>query len=260
MNLHRRSMLGLTAAAIAAPLVNRLGVAAQEATPVATPGGFEMYLLTIRGTLAPPTIEDARAIHNATAGAPESIAAARSLGDVSHMVYTPAVPATSGAGEILFLDYWTSAEGLGQFFSNPQVQEQAAQIFADRDPVVWARAEGFVDYHLPAPAGQNDRRVIVVRGMVASREAAMAVHNDIVGNNIGLARIAGDLSHEAYFRVSAPGEPESLEYLAIDIWNGENGIQEFFSNPDFQGALSQLFTAAPDVSIWAYAPGDWAEW
>jgi hypothetical protein len=250
----------MTAAAVAAPALGRIGAAAQEATPAATPATLQLFLLTIRGTLAPATLEEARTVHNATAGAPESIAAARSLGDVSHMVYAPLVPPTSGAGEILFLDYWTSAEGLGMFFSNPTVQEQAAQIFAERDPIVWAPAEGFVDYHLPAPYGQNERSVIVVRGTVASREEAMVVHNDIVGNHIGEARMAGDLAHEAYFRVTAPGEPESLEYLAIDTWNGSTGIQEFFGNPDFQAAISHLFTAAPDVSIWTHAAGEWAEW
>jgi quinol monooxygenase YgiN len=260
MELHRRTFLGLSAAALAAPALHRMSASAQDATPTASNETLEIYLLTIRGTLAPATIEDARGIHNATAGAPESIAAARSLGDVSHMVYTPTTPATSGAGEILFVDYWTSADGLNQFFANPQVQEQAAQIFTDRDPVVWVPAEGFVTYHLPAPAGQNDRFVVIVRGTVASREEAMALHNSIVANEIGAARIAGDLSHDAYFRLTAPDAEESLEYLAIDIWKSAEGLQEFYAQPDLQAAFAGLFSAAPTVSIWTAAPGEWAEW
>ena len=43
-----------------------------------------IYLLAIRGTLAPKTLEDARKTHNETAGAPANVAAARGLGDLSH--------------------------------------------------------------------------------------------------------------------------------------------------------------------------------
>src|SRR5262245_7156508 len=90
--------------------------------------GPSLYLLAIRGTLASPTLEEARAIHNATAGAPPNIAAAWALGDLSHMVYVPAGPPTAEAGEFLILDVWNSLDGLNQFFANPQVQHQAGQI------------------------------------------------------------------------------------------------------------------------------------
>src|SRR6187455_2221313 len=95
-------------------------------SPVAVQGATT-YLLAIRGTLAPATLEEARAIHNETAGAPQNVEAARSLGDLSHMVYVPTtqVGGNGGdAGEFLILDLWNSVEGLGQFFANPQVQEQ----------------------------------------------------------------------------------------------------------------------------------------
>ena len=39
-----------------------------------------LYLLTIRGTLSPDTLEAARNIHNMTAGDPDGVAAAKSLG------------------------------------------------------------------------------------------------------------------------------------------------------------------------------------
>src|SRR5215468_7688479 len=119
------------------------------------------YLLSIRGTLAPKTLEEARAIHNATAGAPQSVAAARSLGDLSHMVHIPLGHSGPNAGEFLILDIWNNMDGLNQFFANPTVQEQAGQIFSQRDPVVWVPAEGFTSYHIPAPYGKNDRIVAV---------------------------------------------------------------------------------------------------
>src|SRR4051812_3442451 len=97
MNVNRRQFVGLSAAALAVPFVGRFNALAQEATPAAAAQPLSTYVLTTRGTLASATVEDARAPHNPPAGAPESIAAANSLGDVSHMVYTPVVPAASGA-------------------------------------------------------------------------------------------------------------------------------------------------------------------
>src|SRR5205823_11841342 len=93
-----------------------------------TPGmgqELERYLLSIRGTLSPPTLEAARKVHNETAGAPQNVAAARSLGDLSHMVYVPlgGGEPEAGAGEFLIMDIWNSMDGLNQFFANKQVQE-----------------------------------------------------------------------------------------------------------------------------------------
>ena len=93
-----------------------------------------LYLLTIRGTLSSATLEAARKVHNQTAGAPPNIAAAQSLGDVSHMVYVPMEhdghAKTKGAGEFLIMDLWSSMEGLNTFFADPHVQEGGAAIFS----------------------------------------------------------------------------------------------------------------------------------
>ena len=144
-----------------------------------------MFLLTIQGTLLPKTLTDASAIHNKSAGDPNSVAAARSLGDLSHMVYLPTDKPSSGAGDVLFIDQWTSIDGLNTFFANPDVQKGADLIFSKRDPVVWVPAEGFYTYHLPAPYGKNDRFVVMVSGTVHSRAEAMALNNQLVaGGNV----------------------------------------------------------------------------
>lgn len=218
------------------------------------------YLLTIRGVLAPPTLEAAREVHNSTAGAPQNVAAARTLGDLSHMVYVPAGGPGADPGEFLILDVWNSMEGLGQFFANPTVQEQAGQIFSKRDPVVWAPAPGFFNYNLPAPHGQNDRIVAVVRGTVRSIDEAREVHNAIVRGGVNQARLAGDISHEVYLRMAAPDSPEALELFAVDVWTGTAGMAEYYSNPEFAAALQKLFAAPPSTSIWVHPEGEWVEW
>lgn len=252
--MFRKSVILLLALVLAAAM----SVSAQgDADPTAP---LPFYLLTVRGTLAPAALEDAQALHNSTAGAPESVAAAQSLGDLSHMVYLPMQSSAGGAGEVLFIDQWNSIDGLNQFFANPTVQEQAGQLFSQREALVWAPAEGYYSYHLTAPYGSNQRIVAMVRGTVASREAALAVHNAIVAGGINAAHMAGDISHEAYFMLTPPGEPEPLEFLAVDVWTSAEGMAAYYGNPAFQSGVLTLFTAAPTVSTWNQTTGQWVEW
>ncbi|HVO41575.1 MAG TPA: hypothetical protein VMT34_03075 [Aggregatilineales bacterium] len=219
-----------------------------------------VYLLSIRGVLAPSTVEAARKIHNETAGAPANVAAARSLGDLSHMVYVPIDHASPKAGEFLILDQWNNLDGLNQFFANKQVQEQAGQIFSQRDPVVWAPAADFTSYHFPAPHGRNDRIVGVVRGMVRSQADAQTVHNAVAGSSASKARMNGNMSHEAYFRMATPGTPEALEFLAVDVWYDAEGMNRHYADPEFMGALMGLFATPPSATIWVHPAGEWVEW
>lgn len=219
-----------------------------------------VYPLTIRGTLAPKTLESARTIHNETAGAPPSVAAAKSLGDLSHMVYVPFPPDGQAAGEFLILDLWNNLGGLNQFFANHEVQEQAGRIFSSRDPVVWAPAAGFASYHFPAPYGKNERIVAVVRGMVKSRSQAQTTHNAIVAKFINKARGHGDISHDAFFRLSPAGTPESLEFLAIDVWMDGKGMGQYLQDPDFLSSVQDLFAGPPSATTWIHPSGEWVEW
>ena len=223
-----------------------------------------LYLLTIRGTLAPDTLEAARKIHNQTAGDPAGVAAAQSLGDVSHMVYVP-VPhdghtKTKGAGEFLIMDLWTSMDGLNTFFSDKHVQEGGAMIFSERDPVVWAPAEGFTSFHIPAPSGNNDRIIAIVRGTVNSKEEAKTLHDTAMTKTISKARKLGILSHEAYFRMAAPGSPEALEFLGVDVWMNGDGMGDFYGDEDFLAGFNHIFTGEAADSVWVHPKGDWVEW
>ena len=223
------------------------------------PQALQLSLLSIRGTLSPDTLEAARALHNGTAGAPESVAAARSLGDLSHMVYVP-TGQEGAAGEFLILDIWRSMEGLNAFFANPHVQEQAGQIFSSRDPVVWVPADGFVSYHFPAPGGQNERYVGVVRGLVHTRAAAQEQHNALAIAHVATARQRGNLSHEAFFRLAPPDAPEALEFFAVDVWSSASGMQEHYTDPAFMQGFDGLFAAEPAASTWQRPAGEWVEW
>jgi hypothetical protein len=234
---------------------NRMSIQHGDATQP-----WQLFLLTIRGTLAPATLEAARALHNQTAGAPESVAAAQSLGDLSHMVYVPTGQQRGATGEFLILDLWNSIQGLNTFFANAQVQEQAGRIFSGRDPVVWMPADGLISYHFPAPRGQNERYVGVVRGPVHARAAVREQHNALVAAHVATARRRGNLSHEAYFRLAEPDAPEALEFFAVDVWMSEAGMQHQYSDPAFLQGFAGLFAGQPTASTWQHPMGEWVEW
>jgi hypothetical protein len=230
---------------------------------------LSLYLLTIRGTLSPDTLEAARQIHNQTAGNPDGVAAAKSLGDVSHMVYIPMQhngqvntkgAGDKSAGEFLIMDLWYSIEGLNSFFADKQVQQGGDMIFSQRDPVVWAPAEGFTSFHIPAPFGKNDRIVAVVRGTVKSKDEAQKLHNTAMTKTLGKARQLGMLSHETFFRMAAPGSPEALEFFGVDVWMSGEGMGAYYGDEDFLAGFNHLFTAEAATSVWVHPEGDWIEW
>lgn len=223
-----------------------------------------LYLLTIRGMLSPATIEESRTVHNMTAGDPAGVAAAKSLGDVSHMVYVPLEHEghgkTKGAGEFLIMDLWTSIDGLNTFFSDHKVQEGGAMIFSERDPVVWAPAAGFTSYQIPAPFGMNDRFVTTARATVKSLEEACELHNQAVAKTVNKARKVGNLSHESYLRMAAPGSPEALEWLGVDVWMRPDEMMSLYEDPEFLEGFDHMFTGEANVGIWVHPKGDWIEW
>lgn len=225
---------------------------------------LSLYLLAIRGTLAPATLEEARKVHNMTAGNPEGVAAAKSLGDVSHMVYVPmdhdGHEKAKGAGEFLILDQWTSIDGLNTFFADQHVQEGGNMIFTQRDPVVWYAAPGFTSYHIPAPSGMNDRIVTTARAFVKSMEDACRLHNMSIAKSISKARKAGNLSHEAYFRLAAPNSPEALEYFSVDVWMRADEMMDYYEDADFLEGFNHMFTAEANTGVWVHPKGEWTEW
>jgi hypothetical protein len=218
--------------------------------------------LTVRGTYLTPSLEACRVIHNDTAGSASGIAAARSLGDLSHKVYAPVPTERTSAkeGEVLFCDWWQDAKGLMDFFSNEQVQMQGAKLFQSRDASVWMPAKGSFSYTLPAAAGKTERHVGMVRGPISSPEAAIEIFRAADSKAQRTARLRGLLSHEIFIKMNPPGVTAPLELLGVDVWCDAKGMAEHYADPNEMKALSGAFTGAPDASVWTQAPGNWSEW
>jgi len=220
-------------------------------------------LLTVRGTPLPKTLEEVRVIHNETAGSPPGIAAARSLGDLSHMVYAPLTggPGSASAShELLFLDVWVHPKGIMDFFANEQVVQQGTKLFSSREATVWMPAEGSYSYQLPAPRGKSDRYVGIVRGPIASASASSDIFRAAGIGGQQDARRRGLLSHQIFIKLNAPGDASPLELLGVDVWNDKQGMAEHYGDAKHMKALDGAFTGRPQTSTWEQAPGQWSEW
>jgi hypothetical protein len=220
-------------------------------------------VLIVRGTLVPRSHEEARSLHNQTAGSEAGIAAARACGDLSHKVYAPTSmgPQAAGdTGELLFVDVWADPRGLMEFFSNPEVQAQAARLFAARDASVWMPARNSSSFHLPAPAGRNERYVGMVRAPIASPQQALDVFRAVDTRSQRDARKRGLMSHELFIKVDLPGQPSSPELLGLDLWHDREGMAQHYGDPNLMAGLQGAFASRPQTSVWEQAPGHWAEW
>jgi hypothetical protein len=220
-----------------------------------TPG--RPVLLTVRGTMASP-LEDTRVLHNNTAGSAPGIAAARSLGDLSHTVHVPAKTALSSLqpGELLFLDVWETAAGIMTFFADPQVKEQGGKLFSAQNATVWMPAPGAYTNHFPGRRTQSDPIVAMLRGPVASAERAIEIFAASVAKAQRDARRRGRLSHDLFVKL---GEGP-VEILALDVWSDVAGMNEHYREDSHMGAIRELFTAPPQPMAWEAAPGAWSEW
>ncbi|MBT8201812.1 MAG: hypothetical protein HKO63_09140 [Acidimicrobiia bacterium] len=216
-------------------------------------------LLTVRGTVIPPDREATRQLHNQTAGSPEGVAAARSLGDLSHNVFTP-VPGMAGAeeNELLFLDVWKDAQGIGTFFSDEQVQHGANLMFSEREAVVWMPAEGAFGFELSPPMHLTGRYLGVARGTVDDPQNAINVFRKVLEPTISDARQHGQISHQLYVRLPMPDQPAPAEVLGLDLWADAAGMGAYYES---LSGFEAAFSAAPETSVWESATGGtWTEW
>lgn len=82
----------------------------------------------------------------------------------------------------------------------------------------------------------------------------------VIVKSVNKARRLGMLSHEAYFRMAAPGSPEALEYFQVDTWMSGEGMGAYYSDEDFLASFNNFFTAEAVDSVWVHPKGDWVEW
>jgi hypothetical protein len=221
----------------------------------------DTFLLTVRGEMAAPDLESGRIAHNKTAGDDQGVAMARSFGDLSHAVWVPVKPAaTKGAGELLIIDYWTSADGLRSFFASEPVQQGGGVLYKSREPVVWRVSGPMPRFSLPAPAGRNDRWLGIARGPVKSIEAAETILSAAAAKGVHQSRAKGLMRREWFARLARPGDGSKPEVIGVDVWFDADGMKEVYNDPAEMAGFEGLFTGEPDLSVWQKPKGQWVEW
>jgi hypothetical protein len=218
--------------------------------------GANLFLLTVLGKPNADKPASARDLHNATAGNPGGVAAAKSLGDLSHNVY---LPASDGDDRLLFLDTWNSPAGLGQFFSDAQVLEGGAALFADREAVLWMPAAGFGGYSLPVSSGRSVGAIGLMRAPVSSFDVAAPAFAADSAVKINASRQLGLVSHQLWVPAPMPGATPATEVLGVDTWLDKKDMDAWYSSATYDD-LGPAFTGAPVTSIWTSAGKDWIEW
>ena len=215
-----------------------------------------LLLLTVRGRAAVATLYQARELHTARGGAPASVAGARALGDLSHNVFA----GIDHPDEIMFIDVWNSASGLGTFFGIPAVQESAGRLFAERDAVVWSASRGFGDFFLPTVAGSSVQGVGILRATVTSVEKAADAFHAYASETINVGRMHGQASHSTWLGAAGPGGQPSTEGGGVDTWTDVAQMNAFYALGLGYDHLGPVFAGEPKTSIWQAAEGHWVEW
>jgi hypothetical protein len=242
-----------------------------------------LVLHTTRGTLNPQTLDDAGELHNAFVmqGPQPGIEIARSLGDLSHNLYTPADGAgelsDAKPGELLFIDYWAEPDGMEAFFSHPSAQEAGDRLYASREESEWKTAPAAA-FQFPARAGAPARFITMMQAPIRSTDDTIAALARLFWANLGAARRRGQLSHHPFVRhttevttvrpasnthrsngknITAP--TAAAEILIVDFWPTLTGLNEHYNDTTVMDGLRDAVAAPLAMSVWEQASG-FAEW
>lgn len=242
-----------------------------------------LVLHTTRGILNTESLDEARAMHNTfvAEGPQPGIEIARSLGDLSHNVYSPADSASNLPGakpkELLFIDYWADPAGMETFFSNRLAQEAGDRLYSSREESEWMPAPSAFTFRVPTPAGQPARFVGIMRAPVRSADDAIAALGKLVSANLSAARRRGQISHGIFVRpasvlnarpasnthrsagrsVAAP-TPQA-EILAVDFWLTLEGLHDHYGDATVMTELDDALAGPPTASAWEQVSG-FSEW
>ena len=90
------------------------------------------------------------------------------------------------------------------------------------------------------------RYITTVRGTLKDPATAQQVHDATVAAVSPLSRSKGAVSHQPYLNVQNAGE-----FLAVDVWNNLESLQELYSDPKLAEEFGKLFEGQPQVTIWS---------
>jgi hypothetical protein len=98
------------------------------------------------------------------------------------------------------------------------------------------------------------RHIVAVRGKLkGSKAQAQKVHDSTVAAISPKGRSMGSTAHQAYLNTQ-----DEMEFLAIDVWDNLEAIQQLYSDPNLAAEFGKLFEGQPEVTVWTQA--GWREY
>ena len=219
--------------------------------------GPSTFLLTVRGTPLPSTLEASRELHNAT---PEHHRASRAPARSAISATTSTSRSRTASTSLLIIDYWNSPTGLGMFFSNPQVQAEAGKLFSDRDGIVWAPAQGFGSWSLPVPFGRTPAGVGLLRVSVSAIEGAAAGFSADSGTVNEARNARSCLAQHLDARPRARREPGRRGDRRGHVERRREDGTTTTRSASASSTSGPCSRVSPPPRTWRAAPGDWIEW
>ncbi len=217
-------------------------------------GPTNTYAVIVRGQLASPDLATAQAAHDMIAQGGES--SAREQGDFGHSVLLGTTLLDSTHDEFFALDRWTDLDAMKAFYQDPAIAQGFASLFAappsveffeaEPDWVSWgdvdtARTQAPYYFHLALGDLAN-----------ADIDAAQVEHDQVASGGKQPSLDAGNVAHLVYLGVDDPHR-----FLGLDIWQSDDNIEAFYTNPQFVAAFAPLFA---DVTQPVYQSTDWYQW
>ena len=102
---------------------------------------------------------------------------------------------------------------------------------------------------------------VMVRGALFTADIAdaKAYHDPLASGGEEAAKMLGDFSHDALLGTTLLGTQEN-KFLGLDRWDNVEGMQAFYSDPDFGAAFGMLFDGeGPLVESFVEMP-QWHTW
>ena len=221
--------------------------------------GATTYLLTVRGTANAPTLDEARATHNATAGAPQSAAGARSLGDLCHNVFAPINKELDGTAAVhRSLEQPVRARGTSsrtRMSRKPRDSCSPVATGSSGRVSTVSAASPFRCRRVAQPVPSDSSRSRSRRSTTRPRRSPRTRGR----RSTPLAR-TGMVSHTTWLRLPNPGEPATNEIIGVDTWMDADRMNEYYDLSLGFDHFGPVFAGAPETSVWRTAPGEWVEW
>lgn len=216
--------------------------------------GDAVYAAVVRGTLAGDDLEASQAAHDAFAMMGE--ASATAAGDFAHDVLLGTMILDSTENEFLAIDRWTDRDAMMALYADPNFAAGFLALFEEPPTieyfelapqwVSWGDMESGdafdpYDFHFALGDLANDDE--------ATNQTA---HDMVASGGQDPALAAGNVAHVVFL-----GLEDRQRFLGVDIWQSDENIEAFYTNPAFVEAFGPLFTSVEQP---VFVSTDWHQW